>query len=97
MSLSDPPRSKRDFWGWATLAIVVGSAAYAIVASFVSLQHDQADATRQLVRFEQRLERLERDRELMDRIQGLEKSLVEMRSEVQWMSEDVKDLKRHRR
>jgi hypothetical protein len=95
--VSSEPPGKRDFWGWATLAVAVGGAAYGIVASFVSLQHDQAEEARAIVKIEQRLERLERDRELMDRIRGLETQVVEMRSDVQWVSEDLKDLKQRRR
>lgn len=97
MSFSDAPHRTRNTLGWLSLGVAVAGAAYGIVASFVSVQKDQAETGRRMDKVESRIERVEHDRELMDRIQGLEKSMVEMRSEIQWMHDDVSELKRRRK
>lgn len=97
MSVSEHPHRARNTLGWVSLGVAVAGAAYGIIASFVSVQKDQSEAGRRLDKVESRIERVEHDRELMDRIQGLEKSMVEMRSEIQWMHDDVSELKRRRK
>lgn len=103
MSLSDPPRSKRDFWAWATVAIALVTAGGTVISRFVALEEARdnnvkwiQELSSEQVRLKDRVANLEKDRALLERIHELERSGATLRALVDDLRDDVVYIKRHR-
>lgn len=93
MSVSDRPSSIKNWTGTISVLVTIITAGAAIVARFSALEEAKTIAVENIRDLQQRVGAIERSNAMLERVHSLEKSDVELHTELIQVREELRELR----